>query len=189
MKRCPKCNAEYFDNLLDFCLEDGAKLSTINDRSDIQNKSAATTEMPRVAQTNTTAVLPEFQFQTESLQKDSENKNPQTQIPIQDNFENKSKKIKDTARDQGYRALEIIPMIISLAHNYWQWIYLYRQNYYDFVGYIFSANFLIWLALLICGVIFGIISLKYGKSKSFAITALIILAINFLLFLVPKQNY
>ena len=31
MKRCPKCSADYFDNMIEFCLEDGAKLSDISD--------------------------------------------------------------------------------------------------------------------------------------------------------------
>ena len=27
MKHCPKCNADYFDNMLEFCLEDGTRLA------------------------------------------------------------------------------------------------------------------------------------------------------------------
>lgn len=29
MKRCPRCNIDYFDNALEFCLEDGARLSPL----------------------------------------------------------------------------------------------------------------------------------------------------------------
>jgi hypothetical protein len=29
MKQCPKCKIDYFDNSLEFCLEDGMKLSFV----------------------------------------------------------------------------------------------------------------------------------------------------------------
>ena len=30
MKRCPQCTTEYYDDMLEFCLEDGAKLHTVS---------------------------------------------------------------------------------------------------------------------------------------------------------------
>ena len=85
------------------------------------------------------------------------------------------------------KILEISPLVIALAHNWWQWVYLNNQYYYSFGSYVFSANFLMWLLLLATGGIIGLISLKKNQNKSFAIAGLVILAINLLLFLVPKR--
>jgi hypothetical protein len=44
-----------------------------------------------------------------------------------------------------------------------------------------------WLLLLITGGATGLLAVKYGRNKGFAYTSLVILAINLLLFLVPKR--
>jgi hypothetical protein len=82
--------------------------------------------------------------------------------------------------------LEITPIIISLAHNWWQWVYLNKQDYLTFTSYVSSANFLVWLLLLVAGASVGMLVLKLCQNKSCAYTGLVILAINLLLFLVPK---
>jgi hypothetical protein len=45
---------------------------------------------------------------------------------------------------------------------------------------------MVWIFLLISSLLFGLFSLKYGKNKGFAITALVVLAINVILSIVPK---
>jgi len=98
-----------------------------------------------------------------------------------------SNPLRKKVASQGYRALEIAPIVISLTHNWWQWVYLNNQYYSSFSSYVFSANFLMWLLLLAASAIVGLFALKLCQNKSFAYTGLIILAINLLLFLVPKR--
>lgn len=182
MKQCPQCKTEYFDNLLDFCLEDGAKLVTVFENSGAREDTTHKTNPFNPTETET-VVLQDNILKIDNIVSDLHETNV-----WQKQLRNKSEKIKDSVKDKWFNVLEFAPIVLALTHVYWQWLYLSKQNYYRFTEYIISANFLIWFALLICGVIFGIISLKYGKSKKFAVTALTILAINLLLILLPKQN-
>lgn len=182
MKHCPKCSADYFDNMIEFCLEDGTKLSDVSTaratRPDTrqQTESFLNDETETVVTTQPTEGIPIIKPTSNSLD------------PARQTHEilSKSNKLKETVRNKWHTTLEFAPIIIALAHNYWQWLYLSRQNYYQFFDYLLSVNFVVWFVLLITGIIFGIISLKYGRSKSFAITALVVLAVNLILFIVPK---
>lgn len=195
MKRCSKCNTDYFDNMLDFCLEDGAKLLAVANNDADRNKILLQ-QKPTIRTESKTVVLPINAFENDygSVQTDTVETNVgQKQLQNQSEkigkigkTEQISEQIKDSIKTRWFNVLEIAPIVLAFAHNYWQWLYLSKQYYYGFAEYILSANFLIWFALLICGVIFGIISFKYGKNKKFAVTALIVLAINFLLVLIPK---
>jgi hypothetical protein len=161
--------------MLDFCLDDGERLLLLK-----QNNAGFNEVLPTQAETvalnnklNPTVFVPQ-DTKTE-LQNDR-----QTEL------QNKSERIKQQVTLQWLKTLEIVPIILALAHNYWQWLYLARKNYYDFSSFFISLDFLIWLILLITGSVLGIVSLKYNERKGFAITALVILAINVILSIVPK---
>lgn len=183
MKRCPKCSADYFDNMLEFCLEDGTKLVNPNQSKITERAVPPPTELLSPLETETIFIAQTPEDPTLSSEKYDA---PEKITASQDAAAGRAAKIKEVVTNKWYKTLEFTPLILALAHNYWQWLYLSKQNYYQFFDYLLSANFIIWFGLLISGVTFGIISLKYGRSKSFAITALVILAVNLLLFIVPK---
>ena len=160
MKKCPKCRREYSDGTLEFCLEDGARLI-----SPILTKtSEETVVLPN------TEVLPNFETN-----------------PIEPAKTTKVQELKEKAVDRGYKVLEIAPIVFALIHNYWQWLYVDKQRFSTVTEFILSANFMVWLLFLLIGAIVSIFALKLAKNKGFAITSLIILAINLLLFIVPRR--
>jgi len=76
---------------------------------------------------------------------------------------------------------------VALAHNWWQWVYLEKQYVYSLTDYLLSANFVMWLLLLACGILSGLYGLKRSKNRSYALIGLVVLAINLILFLVPRR--
>ena len=175
MKRCPKCNLNYPDETLDFCLEDGAKLIPGNKFE---------TETPTVTRSNK-----QFSETTKTLglpfpvpEKIAGLRDEPPDQPIR-----QTTLLKEKALEKGSKILEIAPLVIALAHNWWQWIYLANQYYSSLTNYVASANFLVWLLLLILGVTLGLVSLKRVRNRGFAIAGLITIAINLILFLVPKR--
>lgn len=182
MKRCPTCKVDYFDEMLEFCLDDGAKLVSM---------SGSASEMPTVTRsnrqnpaTNETAALSSpktpdlLELKDQNREIKTKSSSPFETVP--------ANPLKDKVTSQSYKVLEIAPVIVSLAHNWWQWVYLRNQYYYTFTSYFFSANFLMWMILLFAGAAVGFLALRLCQNKSFAYTGLVILAINLLLFLVPK---
>jgi|GEM_PF-1201215 len=181
MKRCPKCKLDYFDEILEFCLEDGSKLFTVTTSGETPtvtrlNPSSPTTEktvnLPYVKAPGT---LP---FETP---------NAAAHNQIVEKSGGSSDLLKEKVTDKTFRILETAPIVLSLAHNWWQWIYLNNQYYSSLTGFLLSANFLMWLLLLTAGASISLLALKYSRNKKFAYTSLVILAINLLLFLVPKR--
>ena len=94
--------------------------------------------------------------------------------------------IREKVVRQTATVLEIAPVVVALAHNWWQWIYLNSQPYASFTNYITSANFLIWLLLLTAGALVSLFAVKRGQNRGFAFASLVILSINLILFMVPK---
>jgi len=175
MKFCPYCNFNYSDNSLEFCLEDGTRLVSTNHTQNqistvsITNKTNTTTEK--------TVSLP---FSDQSNPIDFQGaKNVQT---VNQSDSNKEKSIV-----QNYKILEISSITVSLTHNWWQWLYLNNQYYSTFSSYILSANFLMWLLLIAAGTAISLYTLKKVQNKALPVTSLIVLAINLILFLVPKR--
>jgi len=175
MKRCPKCRIEYFDNTLEFCLEDGIRLvSALSYKTETptvtqSNKSSPSTEK--------TVNLP-FSNPAKTLEMGGANDFqaiPQTDL------------LKERVTQQSNKVLEIAPIIIALAHNWWQWIYLNNQYYSSLSSYVLSANFLMWLLLLVAGVAVSLFAVKRCKNKRLAFASLVILSINLILFLVPRR--
>lgn len=175
MKRCPKCQLSYDDNSLEFCLEDGTKLISTDNFN---------TEIPTVTHSNkqnqTTAKTVSLPFSTESIKQDFPEPKASAAFP-------QVTQIKEKAIEKSNKIIELAPIVLALAHNWWQWIYLNNQPATSVTAYIFSANFLIWLLLLLVGVAFGLISLKRVQGRGFAVVGLVTFAINFILFLVPKR--
>ena len=178
MKRCPQCRADYFDEMLEFCLEDGAKLAVVG--------SSATTADTKVLNTkqNKIETMP-FDAST-GLPKTVEVKDSVTAIQPPAGV-TESVSLKQNAVEKGYQALEIGTLVFALAHNWWQWLYVDRQNYGSISNFLFSADFLIWFLLLSAGTAAGLLTLKFSRRKTLAYAGLVILAINFLLLLVPKK--
>ena len=84
-------------------------------------------------------------------------------------------------------AFEYASIGIALAHNWWQWLYLEKQYVSSILDYIFSANFLMWLVLLVSGTAISLFVVRRSERKIFGILSLVILAINLILFLVPRR--
>jgi len=175
MKRCPKCNIEYFDLTLEFCLEDGTRLA-IN--------SAYRTETPTVPRANKSDLSTEktvnlpYSRPANTLEKGNANSlHAFPQLTLTD----------EKSAQQRNQILEIAPFIVAMTHNWWQWIYLNNQYYSSFSSYVLSANFLMWLLLLAAGTILGLLGIKRCQIKAFSIAGLVILSINLILFIVPKR--
>ena len=90
-------------------------------------------------------------------------------------------------RPRGEKVFEILPVVLALAHNWWQWIYVEKDYIHSYADFLLSANFLMWLLLLGGGTAAGIYSVKRSANKTFAIISLVTLAINLILFLVPRR--
>ena len=176
MKSCPKCSFSYNDDTLEFCLEDGTRLiSAENFDSEIPTITISDNQKRQAAKTNSLPFLPPSP-ETSGLPANRSNKTvPQSIL------------LKEKAIEKTNKVLEIAPFIIALAHNWWQWVYLSGQSYASFTTYLASANFLVWLVLLGAGTTLGLLSLKRVGNRNFAIAGLVIIAINLLLFLVPKR--
>jgi hypothetical protein len=175
MKRCPKCSIEYFDHTLEFCLEDGMRL--VSARSFETETPTVTKSNKPNPSTEKTVNLP-FSNPAKTLELGGANDLqtiPQTDL------------LKERVAQQSNKVLEIAPIIIALAHNWWQWIYLNNQYYSSLSSYVLSANFLMWLLLLTASAAVSLLSLKRCKDKRLAFASLVILSINLILFLVPRR--
>jgi hypothetical protein len=179
MKKCPQCQADYFDEQLEFCLEDGAKLTFV--------RSTATVADTKVFNTAENSVATAF-FDPRAEMPQTANANAATNLnaPAAAN-ETKVTSLKQNAVETGSRALEIGTLVIALANNWLQWLYIERQHYGTFTNFVFSVEFLFWLLLLFAGVAAGLLTLKLSRTKTLAYVGLVILAINFVLLLVPKK--
>ena len=197
MKRCPKCHLDYIDNSLEFCLEDGSRLLAISavpvKEIPTYSRQPAATDEKTVSFNNPP---PETAAATAAQQPFLRVAGrPASNLPNQLRPED-LKQVEAGGQDlstpeaisrQAGKALEIAPIFLSLAHNWWQWIYLNDQYYPLLAAFLLSANFLMWLLLLATGAAAGLLALKFGRNKGFAYAGLVILAINLLLFLVPKR--
>ncbi len=169
MKRCPKCNADYFDNMLEYCLEDGTRLAMAPESA---VKTAA--RVPAAATGGMHAPLAEHVSQETVVI-------PAHAKPAAARGDDRAATAANTA------VIDRAAVGLALAHNWWQWLYLEKTYVYSITDYILSANFLMWLLLLGAGTAAGIYSLKRSKDKTFAVISLVALAINLILFLVPRR--
>ena len=181
MKKCPKCGTEYFDNRLDFCLEDGEKLSG----SISQDEELWT--IPTIRKENKdfteTQVLEDSEL--ERADRTLEKKKEFLNRPSSDTTK-KINRLKQNLSVRGLKILENTALICALLHNFWFWLYFSRKPYNNFADYFISVEFIVWFLLLITGIMFGIISLKFNQNKIPAIIALVVLAVNFILSIIPK---
>lgn len=181
MKSCPKCRSVYYDETLDFCTEDGSHLVS---------ESIDKDEIPTVISNKTDHPLPEKTLELpNNFTNIKEPLDVQNKKDIQPNskFDTKIAGLKEKVSYQGLKTLEILPIIFALANNYWQWLYLNKNNFGDTLSFLISVNFIVWAMLFISGLIFSFLALKYGKNKGFAVTSLVILAVNLLLSIVPLK--
>lgn len=175
MKRCPQCAADYYDDMLEFCLEDGAKLFAVTRIED----DAATVTRPNKPDPFTEQTL-NLPFAANVNTVESKNKNA---VPV--TFQNHLPIKKEDLENS--KILGLLPVIFALAHNWWQWIYIGNQYISSIPSFLISGNFIIWLLLLTAGAAVSLISVKRNSNKGFAIISLVILSINLILFLVPRR--
>jgi len=177
MKRCPRCSVDYFDNMLEFCLEDGTKLAVVSETaSSASPKTGATGTRSTVAET----ISFESPIAPPALQ-------PLEKPEIETVVTRGLVQEASPSSSNMTRVLEIAPVVLALMHNWWQWIYLENEYVSSIASYIFSANFLMWLVLLGAGIALSLKALKSLQNKAFAYISLVVLAINLLLFLVPRK--
>ena len=174
MKRCQKCDARYLDNTLEFCLEDGTRLSA---HVETATATPARAEPLASRMPEPTMVMGGFQGVPDTMESASSEIETVT---------GKKNSILPSTGSQS-KVLETAPIVLALAHNWWQWLYLENQYSSSITSYIFSANFLMWLLLLGAGVGMSLWSVKQSDRKTFAYVGLVILAINLILFLVPRR--
>lgn len=178
MKKCPQCQADYFDEMLEFCLEDGAKLTFVKSTA-----TAADTKVFKTAQNSIETAF--FDARAEVPKTVNVNEAARTNALLPD--ETKLTSLKQNAVEKGYRALEIGTLVFALAHNWWQWLYVDRQSYGSISNFLFSVEFLLWFLTLLAGTVLGLLTLKFSQRKALAYVGLVILAVNFLLLLVPRR--
>lgn len=175
MKRCSQCAAEYFDDMLEFCLEDGTKLHTVSQT--FKPAPTVTRSKSNKSSNDETFNLP-FTADEKTLERTTPTASPTVRQ------ENSVIKEKLAA---GYKALEMFPLVIALSHNWWQWLYAANQSSASISAFLISANFLIWLLLLAVGAVFSLLAIKRCQNKNYALISLVIMAVNLILFIVPKR--
>ncbi|MBC7900354.1 MAG: hypothetical protein H7070_09915 [Saprospiraceae bacterium] len=179
MKRCPKCSIDYFDNLLEFCLDDGTKLVPLS--STAIGSTPVTKPNPAAPTIAGSSPFP-FSASPKTLEF-----RPTGETETVVHKANKIDLTEPMPIPQRVEILETVPIVLALAHNWWQWLYLEKEYVSSIASYLISANFLMWLLLLIGGVAISLLALKKSERKTFAYTSLVILAINLILFLVPRR--
>lgn len=183
MKRCPNCNADYYDNMLEFCLEDGTRLTAA------PYSAAATT--PLVTKTAEPPI--DILSPLSPLSPMTERKSEETIVlpgkdkPADTIFNNSDDAGITASSSAPARVIEKAPIVLALAHNWWQWLYLEKSYVYSVTDFLLSANFLMWLLLLAVGTAAGIYSVRNSKNKGFAIIGLVALAVNLILYIVPRR--
>lgn len=173
MKRCPKCNRS-FENSLDFCLEDGSRLASLSDTA-----TNVTIESKPLNTTPPTVAYPLAPVRTAA--------NELSKAAEVETVVAKKEILGIEAVSRSNVVFEYAAVAIALAHNWWQWLYLEKQYYSSFFEYVFSANFLMWLLLLVAGTAISLFALRKSSNKTFGVVSLVILAINLILFLVPRR--
>lgn len=164
--------------MLEFCLEDGAKLAVVGSRATATETKAFNTDQKSV----------------ETMFFDAAAKIPKT-LEMNDAAAvnaprpaaTETVSLKQKTVETGSRALEVGTLVLALAGNWLQWLYIERQSYGTLTNFLFSPEFLIWLVLLFGGAAAGLLTLKFSRTKALAYAGLVVLAVNFLLLLVPKK--
>lgn len=176
MKRCPKCNTDYFDNMIEFCLEDGVRLNLLSTTE--REIGTVTHTASRNPATAKTVDLP-FSAPISPFKQESPDAASPT-ISV-------GKKIETKVKTKSIETLAIAPIVVSLLHNWIQWLYVSNKNFDSIGAFLISPNFAVWFILLILGAVLGLLALKFCEKKGFAYVSLVVLAINLLLLLVPKR--
>ncbi|MEO8650034.1 MAG: hypothetical protein ABI539_12785, partial [Acidobacteriota bacterium] len=157
------------DTMLEFCLEDGVRLVAVHPTTN-EIRSTPTTQ-PTVKSPDP---APLSSLRTEPWANAAEVETVVARVsrPVSSLYD---------------AAFQIVPVVLALAHNWWQWLYLEGQYVSSVTAYVLSANFLMWLLLLAAGTVASLFALKQGRHKESAYLSLVILAINLILFLVPRR--
>ncbi len=161
--------------MLEYCLEDGEQLSVVsNEIKTVQSIK------PKNKKTEAETVS----FDNKNL--DTEKVADAVKTDSPNHLNEKAENLKQKATQHWLKFLEYASITFALSHNYWQWLYFEKKRLTTIGDFLISGVFLFWLLLLFLGLIFSILSLQFSKNREFAIVALIVLAINLLLSIVPK---
>lgn len=189
---CPKCGRRYTDAAFEFCLEDGARLmQAAADEPETQVGA------PVTFRSKTFEIVPPTLKRDSNLSDWESRQNQETFFgqPIEKNAqtvqtENAQDFVDKTAspaqqtiaRFVENKAAAIAAIGLALAHNYWQWLYVARANGFEF------STVAVWFLLLVCAAAISVAVLRFNRAgRSLAIVGLVMLAVNLLLYLVPKR--
>ena len=161
--------------MIEFCLEDGERLLFF---SKTEEQPTITQSAARNPSTAKTVNLP-FSAPASPLEKTK----TESETPI---F-SATKKLETKVKTKSFEVLEVAPLVISLLHNWVQWLYVSNQSYSSIADFLISPNFLVWILLLLIGAVLGFLAVKFCQRKGFAYVSLVVLAINLLLMIVPKR--
>lgn len=175
MKRCPTCATEYFDDMLEFCLEDGTKLLFVSKLAD---------DAPTVTRQNAPTPFTEKTLNLPFTAAQRLEANSPNDVPT---IASKDSALEKETGGNSFKFLEILPVVIALAHNWWQWLYVNNQYISSVTSFLISANFLMWLLLLAAGAATSLFVIRRGQNHGYAFVSLVILSVNLILFLVPKR--
>lgn len=182
MKSCPSCNLKYADDTLQFCLNDGTQLAEFADPDE-----PATVFSSVATQTAERSGFGNSNFEQISAVTTSANlRETESSAPANKTTQELSA-AENNADELFFKILTFAPIVVALMQNYWQWLYMSKYDSFKFPGFLWELNFWVWLMLLLSGTSLCVLAIKNNKNRGFAVVGLVILAINFLLCLVPRR--
>ena len=188
MKSCPSCDLKYADDTLQFCLSDGTSLVIYSD-----DREEPLTVFASETKTAERSSLNQSQLNTASDRQSPIYLRDTAQITAKPNslpnIETKTRvEPEENPPDKLFvQALSFAPITVALMQNYWQWLYMTEYNSFQFPALLWNLHFYVWLLLLGVGAALCVLALRQNINRGFAVVGLVILAINFLLCLVPKR--
>lgn len=180
MKMCPQCKTEYFDNALEFCLDDGSKLKSAEHNAETPTVVNYASQTAKNTEKFSDVPRPDLNKLHSQIK-------PTDTSEVSKTINQTVTQTINSVKDTGITTVEIAPIIFAMAHNWWQWLYLDKTENVSVSSFLLSPAFLTWMVLLSAGIITGVTVLKRFSKKNFAYAGLVILAVNFILFLVPRR--
>jgi hypothetical protein len=185
MKSCSSCNLKYADDTLQFCLNDGTQLVALsNELEEPPTVFSSQTKTDERSRTTTTDINTSS-INSVNLRDSIETATKSNVLPGAE----PSRALSEAdANEKLYsQVLSFAPVTVALIQNYWQWLYMAEYNSFQFPVLLWNLRFWVWLILLSGGAAVCILALRQNNNKGFAVVGLVVLAINFLLCLVPRR--
>ena len=190
MKSCPSCDLKYADDTLQFCLSDGTGLIVYSNEPEepptVFARPTKTAEQIRETNTNlgSASSHSSINWRDAAGQKIA----PQSDDFPNDNAGPTRALSADNHNEKLFaQILSFAPVTVALMQNYWQWLYMAEYNSFQFPALLWNLHFWVWLLLLTGGSALCVLALRQNNNRGFAVIGLVVLAINFLLCLVPRR--